>query len=121
MKKIIALMTGLLISIPVLALEIPLTGGTQSSAGGPKIAYVDMERIFQIYPQTQAAKEDYAKQLKRKKDQLAEKEAELRDISSRLTVLESTLKDMGGPAGATPSQAVFTPRSCSRRSRPSKS
>lgn len=86
---------------PASALEIPLSGGS-SSAAGPKIAYVDMERIFQIFPQTQAAKEDYAKQLKKKKDQLAEKEAELREISSRMTVLESTLKDMpaSGEAGA---------------------
>lgn len=103
-KTIIALTAALLSTSSALALEIPLTGGTQSSAGGPKIAYVDMERIFQIYPQTQAAKEDYAKQLKKKKEQLAEKEAELREITSRLTVLEATLKDMGGPAGTTPAE-----------------
>lgn len=96
MRKITLLVLGVMAWFPVSALEIPLSGGG-SSVGGPKIAYVDMERIFQIFPQTQAAKEDYAKQLKKKKDQLSEKESELRDISSRLSVLESTLKDMPAP------------------------
>lgn len=80
------------------ALEIPLTGGgSESSRGAASIGYVDMDKIFQIYPQTQAAKEDYAKQLKKKREQLAEKEAALAEIQSRAAVLESTLKQ-GAPA-----------------------
>lgn len=75
----------------LMALEIPLNGGGASSAGGVKIGYIDMDRIFQIYPQTQVAKDDYAKQLKKKKDQLAEKEKELDDIKNRIGILESTL------------------------------
>lgn len=80
------------------ALDIPLSGATDSG-GGIKIGYVDMDRIFQIYPQTQAAKEDYAKQLKKKREQLASKEAELRDIEGKISVLSSTLKEgVGAPA-----------------------
>lgn len=80
------------------SLEIPLVGAGGGGQKSVSIGYVDMERIFQIYPQTQAAKEDYAKQLKKKREQLAEKEAELENIKSRISVLESTLKDLGGNA-----------------------
>jgi Skp family chaperone for outer membrane proteins len=78
------------------ALEIPL-GGTSGPAttGGTSVGYVDMDRIFQIYPQTQAAKEDYAKQLAKKREQLREKEAQVANLKSRIGVLESTLKDLG--------------------------
>jgi Skp family chaperone for outer membrane proteins len=83
------------------ALDIPLSGASEASRGG-SIGYVDMEKIFQVYPQTQAAKEDYAKQLKKKRDQLAEKEAALADIQSRAAVLESTLKQGGSAPPAAP-------------------
>jgi len=86
------------------ALEIPLMGGSGGAAeaahgatSGGSIGFVDMDKIFQIFPQTQAAKEDYAKQLKKKKEQLAQKEAALAEIQSRAAVLESTLKQ-GAPA-----------------------
>lgn len=73
------------------ALDIPLAGGGGSSPSAVKIGFVDMDRIFKIYPQTQAAKEDYAKQLKKKKEQLTVKEKELEDIKNRIGILESTL------------------------------
>src|SRR5687768_3046770 len=93
----------LLATAPAGALDIPLTGVTSGGGdGGGKIGYVDMDRIFQIYPQTLAAKEDYAKQLQRKRQQLADKEEELANIKSRISVLESTLRTMGAPAGAVP-------------------
>ncbi len=87
---------------PTGALDIPLSGGGPSGEGGAKIGYVDMDRIFQIYPQTLAAKEDYAKQLQKKRQQLAEKEEELANIKSRISVLESTLKTMGAAPTAAP-------------------
>ena len=79
------------------ALEIPLGGAAEAAAGGTAVGYVDMDRIFQIYPQTQAAKEDYAKQLEKKRQQLRDKEAEVSSLRSRLAVLESTLKDLEQP------------------------
>lgn len=92
MKKLfIAFALSLLIfSTASFALDIPLSGGSQQSGGGAKIGFVDMDRIFKIYPQTQAAKEDYSKQLKKKKDQLAAKEKELEDIKNRISILDST-------------------------------
>lgn len=91
------------------ALEIPLGGESGGSGGGGgKIAYVDMERIFQVYPQTREAKEDYAKQLAKKRQQLADKEAELANLKSRVSVLESTLKDVNAN-GATAAPQASTP------------
>jgi Skp family chaperone for outer membrane proteins len=53
-----------------------------------------MDRIFQIYPQTAIAKEDYAKQLQKKRDQLHEKEAQVNALKAKLGVLQNTIKDM---------------------------
>ena len=86
------LFAGILVS-PLQALDIPLSGSVDTGrGGGASLGYVDMDRIFKIFPQTQAAKEDYAKQLKKKRDQLAAKEAEMADVKGRIAVLESTLK-----------------------------
>jgi Skp family chaperone for outer membrane proteins len=61
-----------------------------------------------VYPQTQAAKEDYAKQLKKKREQLAEKEAALAEIQSRAAVLESTLKQGAPPTAPTVADSSST-------------
>jgi Skp family chaperone for outer membrane proteins len=75
------------------ALEIPLGGQIEGGGGkGTAVGYVDMDRIFAIYPQTKLAKEDYAKQLQKKRDQLAEKEAQVNNLKSKIAVLESTAK-----------------------------
>jgi Skp family chaperone for outer membrane proteins len=76
------------------ALEIPLTGAG-SDGGVAKIGYVDMERIFQVYPQTKAAKDDYRKRLDKLKADLAARESELGNIRDRISVLDSTLKGVG--------------------------
>jgi len=88
------------------ALEIPLGGAAAAGggSGGASVGFVDMDRIFQIYPQTQAAKEDYAKQLQKRRDQLAEKEAQVNNLKSRISILESTVKDIG--TAAPPDDAV---------------
>lgn len=78
------------------ALDIPLTGAS-GDGGNSKIGYVDMERIFQVYPQTKAAKEDYRKRLDKLKLDLAQKETELGNIRDRIAVLDSTLKGGGTP------------------------
>ena len=75
------------------ALEIPLSGGG-GGGEGQKIAYVDMDKIYQISPQTKYAKEDYAKRLEKKREFLSSKEKELEDISNRISVLETTVKGL---------------------------
>lgn len=98
-RQLILIAASLALSAHGFSLEIPLSGVTSSGGqGAANIGYVDLDLIFRVYPQTKAAKEDYAKQLKKKREQLAEKEKELQNIQSRLSVLESTLKDMPGTA-----------------------
>lgn len=87
---------------PLMALDIPLTGVSSDGKGGSKIAYVDMDRIFRVYPQTLAAKEDYAKQLKKKREQVAAKQTELAETQNRIAVLEATMKANPDPNAATP-------------------
>jgi Skp family chaperone for outer membrane proteins len=83
------------------ALDIPLEGGGGGAGNVLSIGYVDMERIYQLYPKTRVAKEDYSKQLRAKRAELAGKEKELLAIKNRLSVLESTLKNGGAdPAAA---------------------
>lgn len=112
------LLSGLCAGARSFALEISLVGagGGGGGAGANRIGFVDLERIYQIYPQTQNAKEDYAKQLARKRQQLSEKESELNNIKGRIAVLEATLKDMGAaeqpaadPAAADPADPEAQP------------
>jgi Skp family chaperone for outer membrane proteins len=85
------------------ALEIPLNGaGGGSGDGGAKIGYVDMERIFQVYPQTKAAKDDYRKRLEKLKSDLAQREADLGNTRDRIAVLDSTLKGVQSSTDTTP-------------------
>jgi Skp family chaperone for outer membrane proteins len=81
------------------ALDIPLEGGGGGGTGKLSIGYVDMEKIFQLYPKTMDAKADYARQLKAKREELAKREAELNAVQTKLTVLESTLKTGAAPLG----------------------
>jgi Skp family chaperone for outer membrane proteins len=84
------------------ALEIPLGGSTGgNNSTNIRIGFVDMELIFQVYPQTKAAKEDYRKKLDKMKQDLAQKENELGNIKDRLAVLDSTLKGMSAPVPIT--------------------
>ncbi len=82
------------------ALEIPLSGGTAQGGGAVNIGYVDMEKIFQLYPQTQIAKEDYVKKLKKMREDLAAKETAVQNLKERIAVLESTLRSSGAAKDA---------------------
>ncbi len=75
----------------VYALEIPLAGGQGVEGSGNRIGFVDMERIFQIYPQTKDAKEDYFKKREKMREDLTAKERKLEEVKQRLAVLEATL------------------------------
>lgn len=74
------------------ALEIPLghSEGTGRDSTD-RIGYVDMERIFQIYPQTKSAKEDFLKKREKMREDLSAKEIRLQEVRQKMAVLESTL------------------------------
>ncbi|HRY29781.1 MAG TPA: OmpH family outer membrane protein [Elusimicrobiota bacterium] len=80
------------LSSHVSALEIPL--GRGGSGGGSTVGYVDMEAVFQEYPETQKAKEEYYRELADKRAVLADREKELADLKEQLSILRATLKEM---------------------------
>lgn len=75
------------------ALEIPLSGGS-SQAGGQKIAFVDLDKIFDIFPQTKNAKEDYANRLSKMREMLGDREKDIENLQNQINILETTLKDL---------------------------
>jgi Skp family chaperone for outer membrane proteins len=81
------------------ALEIPLTRGADSGRGGTSVGYVDMDSVFQEYPETLKAKNEYYEELGRRREFLKTKEEELGDLKEQLAVLRAALKDLAGPAG----------------------
>ena len=92
------------------ALDIPLSGtGSSGGNGGHKIAYVDLERIFQIFPETKFAKEDYAKRLVKMREDLANREEEISTFNTRIEVLESTLKQLEGKVATKVETSTNTP------------
>ncbi len=87
------------------ALEIPLAGAAGAEGTGQKIGYVDMERIFQTYPQTKDAKEDFFKRRDKMREDLTAKERKLEEVKQQLAVLEATvLSFKKGSAGDTATQ-----------------
>jgi len=78
------------------ALEVALSGEFKDT-GGQKLGVVDMQKIYQLYPQTVNAKDDYMKKLQEKKDFLSKKQQELDKIKSQIAVLETTFKAPSSP------------------------
>lgn len=75
------------------AIDIPLSGAGGGTAG-QRIGYVDMDRIFQVFPETKNAKEDYAERRTKLKEALRQREEEFENLRARIGVLESTVKDL---------------------------
>lgn len=94
----------------VVALEIPLKQQSgQSSGGGPAIGFVDMESVFQEFPETQKAKTEYYKELNTRREALAQREKELSDLKEQLAVLRSTVEEAAKEPVQASSDTVVTP------------
>ncbi len=74
------------------SLEIPLTHGAGKK--GITVGYVDMEKIFHDYPETQKAKNEYYVELAKVRKNLSEREKELAELKEQLTVLRATLVEV---------------------------
>lgn len=79
------------------ALEIPLERSA-SSKKGAVVAFVDMERVYQQFPETLKAKQEYKEQLEKLKRDLSEKEASLEDLRQQLEVLTAAQSSEDGAA-----------------------
>jgi Skp family chaperone for outer membrane proteins len=91
---LISLLAIVTITGTVRALEIPLKQRAETAGGGAVVAFVDMETIFQEYPETQKAKAEYFVELSNRRQSLADLEKELADLREQLTVLRTTLHEM---------------------------
>jgi Skp family chaperone for outer membrane proteins len=63
------------------ALEIPLKHGGR---GGSAVAVVDMEKIFQEFPETKKARADYYAEVERRRRDLAQMEIELEELGREI-------------------------------------
>jgi Skp family chaperone for outer membrane proteins len=81
------------------AMEIPVQrGASSSSKRGMVIAFVDMDRIYKEFPETNQARKEYQEQAGKMKSVLSDKEAELADLREQLSILKAAAQ--GDPAAA---------------------
>lgn len=94
-SRLVALLSWFLAGTGVAAaLEIPLkqqSGGGQGASAA--IGFVDMESVFQEFPETQKAKTEYYKELNARREALTQREKELSDLKEQLAVLRSTVEE----------------------------
>jgi Skp family chaperone for outer membrane proteins len=84
------------------SLEIPLKKG---SGEGTRVGYVDMERIFRDYPETQKARAEYFKEVERQRAALAERERQLAGVVQEIDMLQEAVQP---PADSTSTVASST-------------
>lgn len=97
------------------ALEIPLKS---AAGGGISVGYVDMESVFQEYPETKKAKNEYYIELAKRREDLTKKEQELTALRQQIAVLQGTLSEssvvpvptsnLSDPASIAPSETSPT-------------
>jgi Skp family chaperone for outer membrane proteins len=69
------------------ALEIPLQRAQGKKRDAQVMAFVDMERVYQEFPETRKARQEYLDQADKMKQSLADKAAELSDLREQLAIL----------------------------------
>ena len=73
------------------ALEIPLGKAEGKST---TVGYVDMELIFQEFPETKKAKQEYYAEVETRRKMLAGQEEDIAKLNQRLLVLKTTLESL---------------------------
>jgi Skp family chaperone for outer membrane proteins len=84
-----AVLTGTFLSLAVVvsALEIAVQRSLSKKRDSQTVAFVDMERVYQEFPETRKARQEYLEQADKLKQSLADKAAELSDLRDQLAVL----------------------------------
>lgn len=90
-------------------MEIPLQRGNEKSGGGKGlvIAFVDMDRIYRDFPETQKARQEYKEQADKMKRALSDKEEELSDLREQLSILRAAAEE--GAKESTSTEAGMRP------------
>jgi Skp family chaperone for outer membrane proteins len=81
----------------VTALEIPVEN--ISTTAGTAVGFVDMEKIFQEFPETEHAKVEYFEDIEKKRLALLDKELEIKNLKDRIDALKKSI-DTGTSAAA---------------------
>ena len=66
----------------------------KSATQGVSVGVVDMEAIFQDYPETLKAKNEYYAELTKRRAALSDEESQVTDLRQQLSVLRQTLGDL---------------------------
>lgn len=100
-SRLAMLFLGAALSGAAFAVEIPFKRGGRDE--GTRVGFVDMQRIYREYPETQKARAEYNRELARHKTDLAEKERALEDLKNRGTPVSAVSTDTvtGATAPAT--------------------
>ena len=72
------------------ALEIPVENITTTA--GFAVGYVDMEKIFQEFPETQRAKVEYFEDIEKKRLALLDKELEIKNLKDRIDAIKKSIE-----------------------------
>lgn len=85
-KKTAAILTLLALSAPVAlrALEIPL----ESFGKGTKIAYVNMHKVFEAYPETEKARLDLTRIIEEKRSEISAKKEEIAQLKGEIDFIK---------------------------------
>jgi Skp family chaperone for outer membrane proteins len=107
-RGIAFLLTGALLGLfgKVRALEIPVENIATPS--GSAVGFVDIEKIFQEFPETQRAKAEYMSSIEKKRIALLDKELEIKSIKDRIDSLKKTLEPETGSAATAPAKSTGT-------------
>jgi Skp family chaperone for outer membrane proteins len=77
----------LLVAPSIHSLEIPLQRGASNVRQGQVIAFIDMDQVYQEFPETQKARKEYEEKVNIVYQELADKEAGLADLREQLAIL----------------------------------
>jgi Skp family chaperone for outer membrane proteins len=98
----------LIVAAGVSALEIPVQRAQGKKRDAQVVAFVDMERVYQEFPETRKARQEYLEQADKMKQALADKAAELSDLREQLAVLRDASAADAAAVGST-TVAVSSP------------
>ena len=90
-SRLAMLFLGAALSGAAVAVEIPFKRGGRDE--GTRVGFVDMQRIYREYPETQKAGAEYNRELARHKTDLAEKERALEELKTRGTPIPAVSTD----------------------------
>jgi Skp family chaperone for outer membrane proteins len=79
----------LAISASAFAIEIPIEGAAEKPT---KIAYVNMHKVFEAFPETEKARTELQGMIAQKKNTITEKKEEIADLKAQILILQKQMQ-----------------------------